>query len=281
LLTNLANHLQPILRYDLGDRVTRLPLPCPCGSPFMAIRVDGRDDDILELADRNGRVVRIAPLVLVGVLEDIAHIHAFQLIRMDATHLELRLDLPGLAKGVASDDPGRRAQAALETLLAAHGLPDIEIVPGDQPPIRHPLSGKLRRVMVCAPGLAHDRLTPDTADELLYDDVLWVQQARRDHYDFVAKMEDRDVEVLQFDNLLEDIMDNPEARSWVLDRKITPDQVGIGISTEVRPWLDEMSAKDLAELMIAGQKSSIAFEATVQVRNKMVDAYKTIMNMPV
>ena len=38
---------------------------------------------------------------------------------------------------------------------------------------------------------------------------------------------------------------------------------------------------DLAEVMIAGQKSSIAFEATVQVRNKMVDAYKTIMNMPV
>ncbi|PJG60607.1 flagellar hook-basal body complex protein FliE [Aeromonas cavernicola] len=38
---------------------------------------------------------------------------------------------------------------------------------------------------------------------------------------------------------------------------------------------------DLAEVMIAGQKSSIAFEATVQVRNKVVDAYKTIMNMPV
>ena len=42
--------------------------------------------------------------------------------------------------------------------------------------------GKLRRVLVCPPGLAHDRLTPDTADELLYDDVLWTQQARRDHF---------------------------------------------------------------------------------------------------
>ncbi len=112
--------------------------------------------------------------------------------------------------------------------------------------------GKLRRVLVCAPGLAHDRLTPDTADELLYDDVLWVQQARRDHFDFVAKMADRGVEVLEFDDLLGDIMGNPEARAWVLDRKITPDQVGIGISKEVRPWLDEMSAKDLAELLIGG-----------------------------
>ncbi|WP_199611972.1 flagellar hook-basal body complex protein FliE [Flocculibacter collagenilyticus] len=37
----------------------------------------------------------------------------------------------------------------------------------------------------------------------------------------------------------------------------------------------------LAEAMIASQKSSIAFEATVQVRNKLVESYKEIMNMPV
>ncbi|GAA4496657.1 flagellar hook-basal body complex protein FliE [Pseudaeromonas paramecii] len=37
----------------------------------------------------------------------------------------------------------------------------------------------------------------------------------------------------------------------------------------------------LSDVMIAGQKSSIAFEATVQVRNKVLEAYKTIMNMPV
>ena len=37
----------------------------------------------------------------------------------------------------------------------------------------------------------------------------------------------------------------------------------------------------LAETMIASQKAGIAFEATVQVRNKLVDAYKTIMSMPV
>lgn len=112
--------------------------------------------------------------------------------------------------------------------------------------------GKLRRVLVCPPGLAHERLTPDTADELLYDDVLWVQQARRDHFDFVAKMEDRGVEVLQLNELLEDIMGDPEARKWVLDRKIVPDQVGTGIAKEVRPWLDEMPSATLAELLIGG-----------------------------
>ena len=37
----------------------------------------------------------------------------------------------------------------------------------------------------------------------------------------------------------------------------------------------------LAETMIASQKAGIAFEATVQVRNKLVEAYKSIMSMPV
>lgn len=37
----------------------------------------------------------------------------------------------------------------------------------------------------------------------------------------------------------------------------------------------------LAEAMIASQKSSVAFEATVQVRNKLVESYQEIMNMPV
>jgi flagellar hook-basal body complex protein FliE len=45
----------------------------------------------------------------------------------------------------------------------------------------------------------------------------------------------------------------------------------------------EMGESDasLAEVMIAKQKSSLAFQAMVQVRNKMVDAYKDIMNMPI
>ncbi len=37
----------------------------------------------------------------------------------------------------------------------------------------------------------------------------------------------------------------------------------------------------LAETMIAAQKASVAFDATVQVRNKFVEAYKEIMSMPV
>lgn len=45
----------------------------------------------------------------------------------------------------------------------------------------------------------------------------------------------------------------------------------------------EMGDKSLsmADVMVAKEKAGIAFEATVQVRNKVLEAYKTIMNMPV
>ena len=49
----------------------------------------------------------------------------------------------------------------------------------------HSEVGQLRKVLVCAPGLAHHRLTPTNADDLLFDDVMWVDNAQRDHADFV------------------------------------------------------------------------------------------------
>src|SRR5215208_5652599 len=80
--------------------------------------------------------------------------------------------------------------------------------------------GRLRKVLVCAPGLAHRRLTPTNCDELLFDDVLWVQSAQRDHFDFMAKMRERDVAVVELHNLLTALLEIPEAKAWLLDRKI-------------------------------------------------------------
>jgi arginine deiminase len=62
--------------------------------------------------------------------------------------------------------------------------------------------GKLRTVMVCRPGLAHQRLTPGNAEELLFDDVLWVSEAQRDHHDMALKMRERGTEVLELQEML-------------------------------------------------------------------------------
>ena len=116
----------------------------------------------------------------------------------------------------------------------------------------HSEVGKLRTVMVCRPGLAHQRLTPGNAAELLFDDVLWVQEAQKDHYDFVLKMRERGTEVLDLHEMLAETMQDKEARDWVLDRRITDNDVGLGVRSAIRPWLDEMAAAKLAEHLIGG-----------------------------
>jgi arginine deiminase len=113
-------------------------------------------------------------------------------------------------------------------------------------------AGTLRRTLVCAPGLAHQRLTPETCQELLFDDVVWLQQARRDHFDFVAKMADRGVEVLELHDLLTDVVATDEGRDWILDRKVTDDLVGSALRDEIRDWLTALPPDRLAEFLIGG-----------------------------
>ena len=116
----------------------------------------------------------------------------------------------------------------------------------------HSEVGRLRKVLVCAPGLAHRRLTPTNADSLLFDDVLWVDNAVRDHEQFVADLRSHDVDVVELHELLAATVAIPEARGWLLDHKIVPNQVGLGLVDDTRAFLDELSPADLAEFLIGG-----------------------------
>src|SRR5688572_18197423 len=112
--------------------------------------------------------------------------------------------------------------------------------------------GRLRKVLVCRPGLAHSRLTPSNCDELLFDDVLWVDNAKRDHADFVNKLGSRGAEVLELHDVLAETMNVPGARDWLLDRKIVANEVGLGLVDATREFLESLDTKRLAEYLIGG-----------------------------
>jgi arginine deiminase len=112
--------------------------------------------------------------------------------------------------------------------------------------------GRLRRVLVCRPGLAQRRLTPENCHELLFDDVIWVSRARQDHDAFTSAMIERDVEVLELHDLLADIVADPLARGWLLDRKLTTSQVDHEAAQGLRPWLEGLAPARLAEVLIGG-----------------------------
>ena len=120
----------------------------------------------------------------------------------------------------------------------------------------HSEVGRLRKVLVCAPGLAHRRLTPTNADDLLFDDVMWVENAQRDHADFVNKLTNRGVEVVELHDVLAETVAAPEARSWLLDRKIVANDVGLGLVDDTRGFLETLEPRQLAEYLIGGLATS-------------------------
>jgi arginine deiminase len=116
----------------------------------------------------------------------------------------------------------------------------------------HSEVGKLRKVLVCAPGLAHRRLTLDNCDDLLFDDVMCVESAQRDHRHFVAAMQERGTEVVELHDLLTQILRTEEAKAWLLDRKVTADEVGLGLIDDTRAFLEGIDPAALAAFMIGG-----------------------------
>ena len=142
LLTNLANRVQPLIRYDLGDSITTLDRPCGCGSVFPTIRVEGRCDDTLGVRNSAGDRVLLLPLALTTVLEDEARVHRFQLVQTSPTALVLRLD-----PDVADTSTVKRCRDSLDRFLRMQGAPNVRLDIERCSLQRHPVSGKLRRVV--------------------------------------------------------------------------------------------------------------------------------------
>ncbi len=135
LITNLSNYIQPFIRYELTDRVIVHNEKCRCGRNTLWLEIEGRTDDILEFD--NG--VRIAPMSLYKVLEEVKAIRRFQLIQRAPDKAELR---------IVSDDPGAafdQAKRDLRDFFGHKGL-TVEIVRSDEPPQADKTSGKFKHI---------------------------------------------------------------------------------------------------------------------------------------
>jgi arginine deiminase len=117
----------------------------------------------------------------------------------------------------------------------------------------HSEVGRLRKVMVHRPELSLQRLTPSNHDELLFDDVLWVERAQYEHDQFAARMRERGVEVFQFRDLLgEALAASDEGRRRLIEVTASEYTVGVSLVDEVRAVLWEMKPDQLAKHLIGG-----------------------------
>lgn len=126
----------------------------------------------------------------------------------------------------------------------------------------HSEAGKLRRVLVHKPGAAMARLTPSNCAELLFDDVIWVKQARIEHMTFVDAMRNRGIEVVFLRQMLAETLKDKAARRWLLEARINDNTVGVGLSDDLLAHLMEISADLLSTILIGGMsKAELPFAA--------------------
>ena len=113
--------------------------------------------------------------------------------------------------------------------------------------------GKLRKVIVHRPDLSLKRLTPTNHDDLLFDDVLWVERAQWEHDQFVKAMRDRGIQVFYHVELLGEALATSEsARRNVIDLVASEYTVGWSLMDETREYLMKLKPDLLARHLVGG-----------------------------
>ena len=152
-ISNLANRVQPILRYDLGDSVLQRPDPCPCGLRLPAIRVQGRSGDVVTLPNDNGRNATIPALSFTVAIDAAGGIERHQVEQTAPDRLTVRLQT---ASGVDPDTAWQTVRDRLLAVLTEHGITGVTLERASEPP-RAAASGKFRSVIP----LKHDQARRD------------------------------------------------------------------------------------------------------------------------
>ena len=144
LVTNLANHVQPLIRYELGDSVVIAAEPCSCGSPLPTVTPEGRTDEILKMPGAHGDNVTILPMAIATVVEETPGVLRYQILQTAPSALAVRLDPTSDAD---IEQVGTRVRQRLEEFLRTQGAATVSIELAPQRPQPHPRNGKLRHVL--------------------------------------------------------------------------------------------------------------------------------------
>ena len=135
LLTILSNHIQPFIRYDIGDRVRFYRDPCACGSPFRSFQIEGRQ----------ATVVRVGNVTLSPLAFDLEHESAqrVQLVQTSEFVFEVRAELLNHEK---PDQFFEQIIQSVSEVFAKNGRVDVKVGKSDTPP-HLTASGKFHEVI--------------------------------------------------------------------------------------------------------------------------------------
>jgi arginine deiminase len=112
--------------------------------------------------------------------------------------------------------------------------------------------GALDAVLVHRPDLELHRVTPATKDELLFDELVWVERAQQEHDEFTDAIRASGAETLYLEGLLAEVLADDGVRQGILATHVSEARSGRRIAHNARAMLAEMPPELLARHLIGG-----------------------------
>ena len=113
-------------------------------------------------------------------------------------------------------------------------------------------TGPLGAVVLHRPDLELHRITPANKDELLFDELVWVDRAGDEHDRFADQIRDAGADVLYLERLLRDIVEDDAILDAILDHQVVAASCGPRLADRTRGYLRDLPRDQTARHLIGG-----------------------------
>ncbi len=117
--------------------------------------------------------------------------------------------------------------------------------------------GVLKTVLLHRPGAEIENITPDTMERLLFDDIPFLQNAQKEHDYFAQVLQDRGVETVYIEQLLEDVLADSAVKDEFLTRYLTEHHYVNDAMKDIKEYLNTLSTHDLVSTIYAGVRREL------------------------
>lgn len=127
--------------------------------------------------------------------------------------------------------------------------------------------GKLQRVFLHRPGKEIKRITIDNKDELLIDEIIWLERARKNHDEFAELLRQNGAEVVYFQDCLADVVKDVAVRNDLIDNALSLETHDPNLVAALKEMIMGMSAAEVAETLVGGMTKKEASAKIGKVRS--------------
>lgn len=133
--------------------------------------------------------------------------------------------------------------------------------------------GPLEAVLLHRPGAELERITPDSLQEVLFEDIPWLRRMKEEHDQFADKLREEGTQVYYVEDLLKDVLEDDKVRKSLIKKLLKINPKAAQTTTEqLETFLNGLNTQELTAALISGVMSG---ELNGQRKPSLADFFHT------